>query len=59
LFVVLYQILLQLLNPQVQELVEQPFQDKMMNNVVMVHDDDDVGIYVNHLNNFKFKKYIK
>jgi hypothetical protein len=59
LFVVLYQIQLQQLNQLVQLLVEQPFLDKMLDNVSMLgvvvddddgDDDDDVEIYQNHLN---------
>jgi hypothetical protein len=59
LFVVLYHIQLQQLNQLVQLSVEQPFLDKMLDNVSMLgvvvddddgDDDDDVEIYQNHLN---------
>jgi hypothetical protein len=58
LFVVLYRIQLQLLNPQILLwllLVEQLFRDKMKSNVVVVVvRDDAVGIYVIHLNQIIF-----
>lgn len=55
LFVVLYRILLQLLDPQIHSLTEQPCQDRTSHNVPVVDDDDagDVETCVNHLNESK------